>query len=36
MESGHRKSLKLINCFYMEVSSPGDGRQRAREWEGGM
>lgn len=34
IKSGHRKSLKLINCFYMEVSSPGNGREREREREG--
>lgn len=28
IKSRHRKSLKLINCFYTEVSSPGNGRER--------
>lgn len=35
IKSGHRKSLKLINCFYVEVSSPGNGREREREKERG-
>lgn len=28
IKSRHQKSLKLINCFHTEVSSPGHGRER--------